>query len=273
MDPDTITRVNEMTIDEYKKVLIDILCKIDRICLENKLTYMLSDGTLLGAVRHKGFIPWDDDIDITMPMDDFKKLQSIINSGDDNLVFIGPDNEESYFLYGKICAKNTHLKENSFKDVKDLGAFVDVFPLFYYPENKYLRNAVRYLGRKALALAEASARTVFYPLESPNFIKRFKRFITKNIVTKINTHALVEFSFLIMEKLSKNKTSWSGEISVVIPAEYLEKQVRIPFEGHEFSVPECYDEVLSYEFGNYMQLPAEEKRVSNHNFSCWFVNK
>ena len=121
--------MRKLTLDEYKAVVRDVLFKIDDICRENGLTYFLDSGTLLGAVRHKGFIPWDDDIDIAMFREDYNRLADIIQNGHYGLNFLRIEEcPDTIYPYGKICDTSTTLVEKNFRTPEGYGAFVDVSP-------------------------------------------------------------------------------------------------------------------------------------------------
>ena len=126
--------MKELTIDEYKKVLLDVLIQVDKICEEHQLKYAIAYGTLLGAVRHHGYIPWDDDVDIIMPRDDYDKLAHILNTENRAINFIRiEENKDTCFPFGKICAKNTTIKETNLLPIKGYGAYIDVFPMCRLP--------------------------------------------------------------------------------------------------------------------------------------------
>ena len=128
--------MRRITDEEYKQIVLDILLRIDHLCKHNNLRYMISYGTLLGAVRHQGFIPWDDDIDIVMPRKDYDLLCKVVNKSDCNLRFLCPEtSEDTIYPYGKICDIRTKLKESNFIEVEGYGAYVDVFPLDYLPDS------------------------------------------------------------------------------------------------------------------------------------------
>ena len=135
--------MDNQTLSELHKVETEILEVVDSICKENGITYYFTGGTLLGAVRHKGFIPWDDDIDIVMPRADFQKFIEICNQGalGDNyfLHHISTD-DNFYLIYAKIKKNNTFFDEEIVKSVDcHKGIFIDIFPLDYInADNKLL---------------------------------------------------------------------------------------------------------------------------------------
>lgn len=134
--------MRKLTVEEYKACVLNVLEKIDYVCRENGYTYMICYGTLLGAVRHKGFIPWDDDIDIVMPREDYYKLGSyIIEHPELELNYIDISNRNDTFYYcAKVCDSKTIVKEGRYRELKGYGAFVDIFPLDYLPEDKKERE-------------------------------------------------------------------------------------------------------------------------------------
>ncbi len=135
------------TLREIQLCELSILKLIDTICNNNNLTYYISDGTLLGAVRHNGFIPWDDDADIMMPYRDMKKLKNIVNKHYSSDYFFdsvtnNPPIRNAWRLFGKIRKNGTIMKEPHEKDdtIHNLGIWVDVFPLIPLSKKQFLQN-------------------------------------------------------------------------------------------------------------------------------------
>lgn len=137
--------MRKIEIEEYKERVLEVLVKIDKICRANEFTYMLFYGTLLGAVRHKGFIPWDDDIDIVMPRDDYYKLgKYIVEHPELELNYIDVSNRDDTFYYcAKVCDAKTVVNESRYRHINGYGAFVDVFPFDYLPEKVSARIQYR----------------------------------------------------------------------------------------------------------------------------------
>ena len=134
--------MRKLSPEEYKKVLLSILTRIDSICRENGLKYMLAYGTLLGAVRHKGFIPWDDDIDLLLPRKDYETLRSVAKSfNTKEWKLLSYSNEPRFLLpFMKYCNKHTIVTPPRFNTGFVYGLSIDIFPLDYAPNNDYLRK-------------------------------------------------------------------------------------------------------------------------------------
>ena len=113
--------MKEMSTEEYKRVIFDVLLRVDRICRDNNIRYSLAYGTLIGAVRHHGFIPWDNDIDVIMPYEDYDKLALLINSGIDKTLHIIriEERDDTCFPFGKICHSGTKLVEGNIQGLED----------------------------------------------------------------------------------------------------------------------------------------------------------
>ena len=266
--------MKKISIEEYKKIVLGILIKIDNLCRENHLTYQLAFGTLLGCIRHGGFIPWDDDIDIIMPRDDYNKLQEIISKNNIGLNFISIDNcSKTIFPYGKICDTSTIMIEKNFRRVPGYGAFVDVFPLDYLPENDEEYRRYRKKARTMLKLITHSSRTGF---EKTGSLKtdalRIVAFISSRV---LSTKRLI----LSLEKMTKSykPTRYMGlpcsacEFRVETEKIYSTKNEL--FEGHEFRIPQDTDYFLRLMFGDYMKLPPKEERVNKHQLTCYLKRK
>ena len=122
---------------EVKKYILNILCEFAAFCDQNGLRYYLSGGTLLGAVRHKGFIPWDDDIDVMMPRNEFEKLEKILNEKKiaENLSFISYDNGNMHYPFGKVINTNIKIDDSCVKDKLEQYLWIDIFPMDGIPES------------------------------------------------------------------------------------------------------------------------------------------
>lgn len=128
----------KLSLDQVKETALQLLIYVDRICEENDLKYSLYYGTLLGAVRHKGFIPWDDDIDIVMLRPDYDKLLSILAKDETYLLLDQSTRPDYRYTFAKLVDSNTYLESTQFYSGEDpeLGVFLDIFPLDGVPENQ-----------------------------------------------------------------------------------------------------------------------------------------
>ena len=127
--------------DNFKRIALDILLDFDNLCRRNGIKYSLAYGTLIGAVRHKGYIPWDDDIDVIMLRDEYEKFVKIANKLKREHTFISLDTNTLYSApLAKIYNNTTVLKETKHRDLIDIGVYIDVFVFDYVPEIKFERR-------------------------------------------------------------------------------------------------------------------------------------
>lgn len=261
--------MRKVDIQEYKEIVLSVLVRIDRICRENGLTYMLCYGTLLGAVRHQGFIPWDDDVDIIMPREDYDALSRLIRAENLGLNFISIEtNKDTIYPYAKVCDTKTVVDEKHFRCVKGYGAFVDVFPMDYLPEDERAWHVMKKKHIQLRRLITHTARTGFVWTSSP--LTNAKRMAAFAVGKCLSTRRLIEAMTATL--LEGNKTP-TGRIGVVwdldFPADFARKTSEVIFEGYLFLAPEDPHEVLTRLYGDYMQLPPESERVNKHPLDCY----
>ena len=269
--------MREITSEELKEILVEMLVDIDEYCAANNLKYFLAYGTLLGAVRHKGFIPWDDDIDIMMPRQDDERFISSFNSCSrkNYIEVISHQMEKKYYLaYAKVVHKDTMVEE-AVRSNYHIGAFIDVFPI----DN--LSNELETARKEFDSIS--LYRNI---LNIKNMTTRKGRSIIKNLVVILGNVLLMPFpkSYFItaIDKRAKKNEGIKepkflanivlgvyGE-KEIMPTEWLRTEIKVDFEGRKFNIPENYDLILSQLYGDYMVLPPIEKRITHHGIKAWW---
>jgi len=262
----------KINIDEMKKIQLNILIDVARFCKENKIRYFLSGGTMLGAVRHKGFIPWDDDIDIQMPRPDYNRFIEIY----DNKVYSVCcwDKDKKYICtYAKVEDTRTRLVENG-NFGREIGVNIDIFPVDGLPRNeKKINNTVQ----KMKALWGLVVCATVKDISKRTTIKKFEISLMR-IFYKI-FHLQSYFAGLVIRKAQKYSFDESDKVATLVwgygkrevisyhtATEYIEAD----FEGNRFNIPKDYDDYLVHIYGDYMKLPPEEERIYKHNVNAWW---
>ena len=263
---------NSRYLKSLHNEILSIMDEIDRVCKENGFRYYLIGGSLLGAVRHRGFIPWDDDLDIVMPRDDLNQFIAIADKvlkKDFQLEWITTN--DSYFqIFPKVAKKGTEFKEEGLPNSYKMGIFVDIFPLDASPD--YCRATER-IKRRAKRLRNiAYARTagnhghhgILYRILSLFFSNRFLSYrITKVLQTASKLGQTHYANFGSQYSLRKQ----------TMPIEWYGEGDPIQFEDREYIAPKMKEKVLTSIFGpNYMQLPPEEKRRTHYPEYVVFSN-
>lgn len=261
---------------EMKTILLNILIKVDRICRDNELTYFLGYGTLLGAIRHKGFIPWDDDIDIIMPRSDYNKLITLMKCEKDGLRFLSFETDPQYiYSFGKICDISTHLCEIGYKEVPDMGVYVDVFPIDNqgksYSASRRQASVLRLLN----SLLYSSVLTHYHRMAKKWYLEPLK-FVLYPVSKLFGTRFWIKSVNNLAQKYNNRSSKYCGVNAGVAKIytwewTYFTKAIEWDFEGYKFLVPQEYDAVLKTTYGDYLQLPPIEERVPKHNYLAYFI--
>lgn len=262
------TSMEKMQIsgEELKAIIVDILSEIDKICKENNLTYVLMYGTLLGAVRHKGFIPWDDDVDIAMPIEDYNKLIQIFNKVSGDKYFLQcVDTDKSYWLtYAKVRRIDTLFAEKNLrKRTGQKGIFVDIFPMFYLPErceNREISKMVKkYQYLKGIACDKQNVEANYG--RKVKILAKLLPISSKRLLVKSTAKFSREKSERIIMPGDSNANM--TEKYVFCAKDFFPTRDMV-FEGKIFQGAQNADAVLTQLYGDYMKLPPEEQRQTNH---------
>lgn len=250
----------------YKELLLKTMSEFIKVCDQNGIEYIGAYGSVLGAVRHKGLIPWDDDIDVFMTRENYEKflqLKKTLNGSGYEIVDL--DNDGYYLPYAKFCDANTSIWEIENLPFV-LGIFIDVFPLDFVEENdaecvalrdeyivlfrKYVRSkrSFRFADLLSLSGLKDFFKTVYYR-------KTVKKEMLRNIENKIkNKRGPYRMYYRSMDKYSKSK----------FDASWFDECIEVPYENFSIRIPKNYDAYLTQCYGNYMEPPPIEKRVSQH---------
>ncbi len=261
---------------EWNSTILDTLKALINLCQKHNLRYYCCAGTAIGAVRHHGMIPWDDDIDVIMPRPDYDRLLEIAKH--ENLgkyEIVTPYNTESYPLYfSKIVNRNTTLIEEKERPCI-IGLFVDIFPLDATDDDVEKAKALQHKYTKVInqlnAISTHNTFGEYITLLSNK--KTWGRFAIKTLGyffrSKIR-HRLIkkmdEMSHLYDFDKAKNVQVYTGSYHEreIFPKEWLGKGKEFTFEDTTVLLPEEYDKYLRHFFGDYMQMPPVEQRVEKH---------
>jgi len=268
----------ELSLEEIKKIELDILKDIHRVCEKNGLRYYLAGGTLLGAIRHKGFIPWDDDIDILMPRPDYMKFIKIYeNEGDKKYKLTSPYNNKNHlYTFTKVFDTRTIKIENGLNyDSENIGGIeVDVFPTDGLPDNidksnKYFRKQKLLFHLYSFSVTKKSVNKNIIKRIIKNTIVYICRLIGKQRFIKVINNNAMKYEFDKSNYIGLSVTTYYGSKERIEKKHYIE-QIKVEFEGYLFNAPKNYDQYLSNLYGDYMKLPPEDKRVTHHEYEAYW---
>lgn len=259
-----------ISVNECKKISYKILLDVAKFCEKNNLRYFLACGTLLGAIRHKGFIPWDDDIDIMMPRPDFEVFLKTYKH--ENYDVCKP--EDGRICFAKVYDNKTIKYEEGvdYNKNKPLGVDIDIFPLDGIVDDESVVNKNYKLECFLEMLLRLSNQPIFY---RKNPLKAIFRIIpriigSKNIVKLIEKNAK-RYSYDDSDYVVRMKRSLNGFTGALSKEVY--DVAYCEFENNTFRIPIGYDEWLTKFFGDYMTLPPEEKRTPSHLANCYYIEE
>lgn len=270
--------MDKETLRKVQLVQLEIAKEIKRVCNKYDIKYFLDSGTLLGAVRHKGFIPWDDDLDIGMLREEYEKFLEIAPRELSSQYFLQTwDNDSVYPLaFAKIRKKGTiYLEEGAGKNQTHNELYVDILPYDVYPSKKLQRIWqgfwIELYKHQMLLKAKATPWKHYPGSKVAKFVNKMKYallslltlFISRPLIKKYYKKIMVRHNcFPTKEVYEQTGASRYGKW--VIPMECFTKYVQLPFEDDTFSCPADADLYLKCAYGDYMKLPPEDKRENRH---------
>ena len=255
--------MKEITFEESKKVMLDTLINVAHFCDQQGINYSLGYGTLIGAIRHKGFIPWDDDIDIIMWRDDYERF--IASYKDDRYEIVDGSHNPNH-SHIRVSDQKTILKMNEWRaQFYKEGLWIDVFPIDKVPDTQReyvrFRKKIWFLFEMQLS-GETQRKGVLNKLIYV-VCKPFSAFFGKKALKK-------------MKKYHTKDTQSAANMGVwylnfpKFPLSYMKEFVEVDFEGHRFKAIKEYDAFLRGVYGDYMQFPPKEKQIPHHSYVAYW---
>ena len=267
--------MKEMTLREVQLFALEILKDVHEFCVANNIRYSIAYGTLIGAIRHKGFIPWDDDIDIVMPRPDYERFCKTFKSSKGFYLF-SPLNGDCYFNYSRVCdLDKTYVHSAAWCKESPTGMWIDIFPLdgVDIKQNRDVEGQIL----KGIGAKRNASRMPLDKWSRPMPLNyRFKVIVKKILYFNTNNKKIVYDYEKLITKSDYNVESYCGNKSLTTywkkdfyPKSYFESYTEVEFEGQKFMATSEYDKYLRQIYGDYMQLPPEEKRVRHPQQMYW----
>lgn len=277
--------MKEMSVEDIQSVSLEILRDIHQFCVDHEIKYTLQGGTLLGAVRHKGFIPWDDDVDIAMPRPDYERFIHSYQSKKGYKVFsreLSEYKQNVYIAYARVCdIERTFVDDrlSFWTDVKT-GLWVDVFPLD--GDSESIRDSIRRLKRmKKYWKVGVRKRVALRPLSSAVGWYKKSRLFLKKAISKVTSFSAIDKHIELCKAIPFGSTSYYCNLAFMSYGirerhriAVLKERRLVPFEGEFFYIMNGFDEALRDKYGDYMKLPPMEKRIRAHSSNKYYwINK
>lgn len=265
--------MTELSLQEIKEIEFGILKEFDAFCKANGIRYFISHGTLLGAIRYKGFIPWDDDIDVLVPREDYDRLLSIYPDSGKYHLYAFEKDSSFLFPYAKLVDTTTRKVEPGYDNGTPLGLDIDVFPLDAWADDReQAKKEVAYIRRNTFFLT----MTKIDRPGSANPAKRFVKGIVMRFCKCFGSEHYLRKILAQCVKHSRTRSAFLGNKAWcvygerdILPAETFSEAVEIEFEGERFPAPVGYDTFLSSLYGDYLPEPPKEKQKTHHVFKAY----
>ena len=262
--------MKKLTDKEVKQIELDILEYVHNFCEENGLKYIMNFGTLIGAVRHKGFIPWDDDIDISMPRADYEKLIASFPKNGRYKILDHRTSKDYFNNFVKVIDTNTKIVDNRNDKTYESGLFIDIFPMDRFDDMKAVDKTYNLESFKLLSFSK-HCNIVYGDSVIKDMIRSVCWFFLKPVSPT--------FFAKKIDKASAKYTKDNGKYIGLLASKFKEKEVLdfdpfkeiidMPFEGVTLKGPKEYDKLLRQYYGDYMQLPPVEKQVNPHELDAY----
>lgn len=264
--------MKEILVDELKRLQLDILSDIHSFCIKNKINYSLAYGTLLGAVRHKGYIPWDDDIDILMRREDYERFLKIYVH--DYYSIADSSTVRGYYLpFAKVCDNRTVMMEKTTQKVQ-IGVYIDVFPVDNMPDSE--RELDKMFSEKKILNFIHNLKVVAVD-RNRSIVKNISLAMAHILLSIVPITRVVAWMKAISIKYNNKEThrravfvTADNKRKWILPRSVYDNYCEISFEGKKYMAIQNVDMYLTAMYGKYNELPPVANRKSHHVFKAWW---
>ena len=267
----------QLDIEEIRKIEIELLNHFKIFCREKGIQFFLSNGTLLGAIKYRGFIPWDDDIDVFVPRKDYERLLIEFEDTEIYKLFSIERVHKFRFPFAKLCDMRTFKDESGVNNGISLGIDIDIFPLDYFPNDfEQAKKQINKTKREILYL--------YYAKINYGPGKNIAKTLIKNILIFIARCVSAKRMIMKIERIADNDGKYARSQfrgcavwpmyneREIVSSTIFEKEIEVEFEGEIFPAPIGYDEYLRSLYGDYKLDPPIEKQKSHHTFKAYKIN-
>lgn len=259
--------INQQSIKDVQKKILEIMVFIDKLCREHGIVYYIMGGTALGAVRHMGFIPWDDDLDIFMTPENYKKFKRVFKNNDNNQFVLQEWRvTENYLEYSKVRMNGTTFIENCFKDCKDMhhGIYVDIMILHKCRTNRFLQKII-YYESKYVTLVALSQRNWKPQNWKQKVALKLLKFLPNQLISNICYRHIYKYDDLTEEYVYCYFITKAKFHQGIFNKEIFQKPIDVQFEDTLLMGPTDIKKYLEIRYGDYMELPSiEEQKAAVH---------
>lgn len=254
----------KLQMDEVKDMQMELMRYVRDVCKKHGLRYYMCGGTLLGAVRHKGYIPWDDDVDLAMPMPDFLQFIKIVKEENKYLslnIYDYPDHYYNFFM--RLINPETYMRYWEYPFLMSTGLSIDIFPLFGLPSQPKERD---FFYKKIRLLNERYISTYIENDQDTQELTLVRHELQKQI-----EEMMVQYPF--------DECEWIGNVlskyrdKEIMPRTIYQDSVQLQFENDTFAAASGFKEYLERMFGNYMKLPPEAEQMNTHDYCAYVVKE
>lgn len=272
--------MEELSLKEIQSVSLEILKDVHCFCENNDIKYTLAYGTLIGAIRHHGFIPWDNDIDICMPRPDYEKFIQTYKSNSYELAYLDSPKYDCLATYARVFDKRT--VAINFNWIKEpVGVWIDIFPLDGVPDDllefKTMYNQYAKIWRKLILKKIQFCRFS----DKKNILDKLKLFLRKcRRLNGLGGHHSYRVYNRIIQKIPFGQTKHCSQMTVMdngpvehIPISIFSEMIRLDFEDTTFFAVKDYDTLLKLVYNNYMELPPENQRIAHQDYIKFYRKK
>lgn len=257
-------KLNKEELYKLHQELLVLLIEVDRICRKYDIKYSISSGTLLGAIRHKGFIPWDDDADIHMLRKEYERFCEVCKEelNTEKFFLQNQQTDKNYnWVYGKLRLKNTiyhrvgqeHLKQES-------GIFIDIFPIDNISDNNFIQYFFEFICKIHRKELWAPVGCIVSENMLSKCIYKALSMIPRNLIISAFNFFAKFYNNKDTTFLVSNNLEYRTKRGYALKREWYDNTLEVEFEGYKFYALEGYDQLLSLVYGDYMTLPSENQR-------------